>query len=254
MNPIIEDYLRDVETSLRAPPEQKKLIVTELRGHLQEKLADLRAAAPDRADDDLAREVVRDLGNPHDLALAYTPEGGAVLKNSTGDTVLRVGKAVGRGAGKVLKYTAIGLAVLLVIGVGAGVWAYYEIKPLIEKNAPYPLYSIDPTCSHPCNTSQSQSFYVHPEAREVRMSLSAHGPGDFDERRPIHGTLHVLVTAPDGTVKYNHTFTALRSTHEEITWSAAQGDWTVAYRLESFEGALNVDVIAIGLPKDAWFD
>lgn len=260
---LIEDYLRRVESTLRADADRKRQIVDELRTHLLEKVDDVHAAAPERSRHEVEQEVLREFGDPRDLALAYAPEGTAVLTNKAGEIVLQLGKAVGRGAvavgrssGRILKWTAVALAGLLVIALGVGAWAYYEVKPyiptIIEQSEP--VYQYFERCADtPCSgTASPDSFYVRPEAKTVRFDIdiySVHRDAEWD-RHFGNGTLAVTILDPDGVARYDrvHNLTDERASYFETSWAAVPGNWTVTYTFDGFVGAIDVEAYAIGFP------
>lgn len=271
MTNLIDDYLREVEASLRVDASRKRQIVDELRTHLTEKVDDLQREAPDRARHDVEQEVVREFGNARDLALAYEPDGTAVLMSGAGDIVLRLGKAVGRGAaavgrgtGTFLKWTAVALGILLVLSIGVGAWAYYEVKPyipdLIESSEP--AYSYYQGCVEgtPCNGAPpADSFYVRPDAHTVRFDLNVWGPDSYrgcdgcNEEAPAgNGTLHVVVADQLGATLYDRTFDLANqsSLHHETSWAATEGNWTIAYTFDNFVGTIDVESYVISVPWD----
>ncbi|HUR68000.1 MAG TPA: hypothetical protein VM370_02050 [Candidatus Thermoplasmatota archaeon] len=257
---MIDEYLREVESSLRVDAARKRQIVDELRSHLTEKVDELQAAEPMRARADIEQMVLRDFGDPRDLALAYEPEGGAVLMNSAGEIVLRFGKAfgrgavaAGRGAGKALKWVAIGLAGLLIISVGVGAWAYHEVKPyipsIIEQSEP--AYQFSQSCHEtPCNgVVPTDAFYVHPEARKVRFDLEVWPVHDDDGNHVGNGTIRVTVTDNNGTLRFDRTFNGTDGYFsEETSWAAGAGNWTLSYAYEGFRGSVSVQAYAISVP------
>lgn len=276
MTTLIEDYLRDVATSLRVDAARKRQIVDELRTHLTEKAAELRAADPTRSIFDVEQEVIREFGNPRDLALAYEPDGTAVLTTAAGDIVLRVGKAVGRGAravgrstGTFLKWTAVALAILLVISLGVGAWAYYEVKPYIPAiiDSSDPVYEYRETCSAtPCNgLLPADTFYVRPEAQTVEFDLDVYrvrlSESQMENMSATNGTVRVVVLDPAGNSRYDRTFelaaassseyrsgSSAGSSHQQTSWAAAPGNWTVSYEFTDFVGTISVQAYAVSLP------
>lgn len=256
MTRLIDDYLQRVGEGLRVDRPRKQQILDELRGHLEEKAREVQAAQPDLPREEVERRVLADFGNPHDLALAYEPEGVAVLTNAAGVVVLRLGEAVGRGArvvgrgtGRLLKGVAIALAFLLVLGIGLGIWAFYEVRPLalaIAEEA-QPVYSYHESCPEtPCNGSAGADvFYVKPEAARVRLDIdvgSAWHPRGA-ERLPAQGNVTVTVTDPAGEVRLDRTFSLSNGTHasHEAVWAATAGNWTIAYRFEAFRGQVDLE-------------
>lgn len=271
MTSIIEDYLREVETTLRVDAERKRQIVDELRSHLREKVADLRNSEPARAQEDVEREVLSDFGSPHDLALAYSPEGQAILTNQAGDIVLRLGQAVGRGAtyvatdlgpraaravgrgtGRLLKVFAVIVSVLLILSIGIGVWAFYEVRPVVETlvEQSQPAYSYREECpGTPCNGPvPADTFYVSPGSKQVRVDLDVRHPW----RENGTGSVTVLVKDPSGTGSFNRTFTlsGMNDFHHEMRWAPTEGNWTIAYSYSGFVGVVDVDVYATSIRWD----
>lgn len=264
MTTLIDDYLREVETTLRADATRRRLIVDELRSHLDEKVADEQAARPDVPRADIERDVLRGFGSARDLALGYEPEGAAVLYNKAGDTVLRLGQAVGRGAaavgrntGRALKWVAVALAGLLVIALGVGAWAYTEVKPYIPAiiDQSQPSYEYYERCAAPCNGATApDTFYVHPDARSLRFDVQVHGvhPSRWEHDEHVgNGTVHVTVTDPNGTLLLDRAFAMTNegSIRHEASWAAVPGNWTIAYRFDGFVGAVGVETYAMSF---AW--
>ena len=263
MSAIIEDYLREVQASLRTDTARKRQIVDELRSHLAEKVAELRASDASRPHEEIEREVLREFGSARDLALAYGPEGHEVLVNQAGDIVLRVGKAVGRGAaavgrgtGKFLKGLAIALAFLLVLSIGVGAWAWYEVKPnlphLIEQAQP--IYSYYERCADtPCSGEiPADTFYVRPNITSVRFDLDVYSITEHLDNethmRMGNGTVHVTVRDPNGTALMDHAFNLTEEgrAHRELAWAALPGNWTISYRFDGFRGAIDAEAYASG--------
>lgn len=263
MSALIEDYLREVSASLRVDATRKRQIVDELRTHLTERVAEDVAASPERPRDEVEREVLRDFGNPRDLALAYEPDGGApVLLNQSGDIVLRLGrasaraaKAVGRGTTKVLKVTAIALAVLLVVALGVGAWAYYEIKPYIPTiiESQEPVYSYYESCTTTCSgLYPADTFHVREGAETVRFDLRVRYDNDWetDEHRGA-GNVTVKLLDPAGVARYERTLAVTNETwvHHEASWGAMPGNWSATYEFDAFVGTIEVETYAYGFPR-----
>lgn len=271
MTSIIEDYLRQVEASLRADPDRKRPILDELRGHILDKVDDLARADPLRPREDIERDVLHDFGSPRDLALGYEPEG-HLLRNQAGEIVLRFGeavgrgtrlvvtdigpraaKAVGRGTGRVLKWFAIGVSALLVLAVALGIWAFYEVRPVVETlvEQSQPAYDYHESCpATPCNGAlPGQVFYVSPDARQVRIEVDAYHWGSD----PANGTVRVMVTDPEGATRLDRVFTVTNQSHagHEARWAPMAGNWTVAYEFADFRGTIRVQTYATSV---SWTD
>jgi hypothetical protein len=256
MTGLIEDYLREVEASLRIEPHRRAQVVDELRSHLREKVAERQGEDPLRPLEDVEREVLNEMGSPRDLAFAYEPDGAPVLVNRSGDTVLQVGKAVGRGAStavravgrgtrRALKGLAVALAVLLALAVVGGAWAYYELKPyaLAAAEDSRPVYAFYQYCGEgPCDAlDERNAFHVKPEARDVRFAFSF-SPASFEGNWTASGDLSVTFLDPEGHVVYarNLSLSAAQSFNQEIRWAAAPGNWTVSIRAADLVGQVEV--------------
>lgn len=258
MTGIIEDYLREVESSLRVDRARRQQIVDELRAHLHEQAADLRRQRPELPETDVAREVLASFGNPRDLALAYEPEGAAVLRNRAGEVVLRLGDAFGRGAraaargtGVVLKWFAVAVSALLVLAVGLGVWAFYEVRPVVETlvEQSMPAYVYREECGGtPCSGAlPGDRFYVAPDAKQVRLDVDVHPPWDGSANGT--GAVRVWVVDPAGATVYDRTF-AVRpdgSASHEMRLAPVEGNWTIAYEYDGFRGVVQVEAYATSL-------
>lgn len=265
MNEKIEEYLREVDASLRVAPARKAQIVDELRTHLVEKADDVHAADPSRPRAEVEQEVLREFGDARDLALAYDADGAAILTRGTNETVLRLGHAVGRGAaavgrgtGKALKWIAIALAALLVLSIGVGAWAYYEVKPhipdLVASTAP--VYEYHERCvATPCNgVRPADSFYVREGADTVRFEMGlagVHPPGDRD-RHVGNGTIAIKVVDPAGAVRFDRVLepTDEAALRHDMSWAALAGNWTIEVTFTEFVGDLDLEAWAVSLPFD----
>lgn len=264
---LIDGYLREVEASLRVDAERKRQIVGELRSHLREKAADLKRRDMARSDEDVEREVLAELGDPRTLALAYEPEGVAVLKDQAGRTVHRFSEAVGRGAkavgrkaGKALKVVAIALAVMLALGLVVAGWAYYEFKPYLTALAEEgdPVYSYSERCAGtPCfGTTANDTFYVSEKAKNVWLQVELHGTRpDRGGEALSNGTVTLRIQDATGDVRLDRTFTMSNGSivDHEVSWSAEAGNWTVLVELAGFQGWVSVDVHATSV-NGPWRD
>ena len=250
MNHIIEGYLSEVRAHLRTSAAEKDQIIRELRTHLEERVREARGAHPDRETEALTREVLERFGNPHELAIAYTPEGATELRLPSGETVLRVGKAVGRGTGKVLKWVGVGTLALGLIVAGLGIWAFYEVRPyvegIIEQNVQEPVYRYTEHCRDaPCQgQAVNQTFYVQPGARYVSFDLWA----SVDDAVPEGGSVAVQILDPDGTTRFSRTLALEPGGHlsEDARWAPVSGDWRVEITYADFQGRVHLSVETAG--------
>lgn len=255
MSSLIEDYLREVASALRVDAARKKQIVDELRAHLTEQAADLEQTRPGASRADVEREVLARFGNPRDLALAYEPEGAAVLRNQAGEVVLRLGTAVGRGAratargaSVVLKWFAVAVSALLVLTVALGVWGFYEVRPVIEAlvEQSLPAYEHLKSCApSPCDGNVTgDPFFVANDTKSVRLVIrSTTGPpppGGMDA-----GSVRVVVADAAGTIVLDRTFTAQDGIETRL--APSEGNWTVSYDYRGFQGDIHVIAYAMNL-------
>lgn len=269
MSPLLEDYLAKVDASLRVDPERKRLIVDELRAHLHDRIAD-ESAQSGEPHDAIVRRVLADMGSPTDLALAYDEEG-AVLRNVAGEVVIRLSRAlgrgasyvathappaaraVGRGASRLFKVLAVVAVVALVVVAGVAVWAYYEVRPHIPSivESSTPAFSYAERCDGtPCHgTAPGGRFHVGPDAQHVRLDVDVWASRTTDAQ----GNVTILVSDPDGVERFNHTYSldAQDRAHQEQRLAAAPGEWRVALVYDGFRGSVDVEVYAYTV---AWLE
>lgn len=255
MTRIIDDYLREVETHLQVGPSQRERILDELRGHLFEKVEDLRNREPGLTAEDAERRAVNDFGGPHELALSFDV-GGPTLETKTGRTVVRMGRAVGRGTGRILKFIAVTVGVLLVLSIGVGIWAFYEVRPVIEeilaRESTEDLYAFYKHCGGiVCDEAPfTQSFFVPTTARELTAHIYVYQPRDVEP----HGTLSIRVLDAEGNEQYNRLLAASDENHETLAWQTLPGTWKVQLDFNGFLGVVDFEVRAKGTqpPSTVW--
>ncbi len=243
---IVDEYLARVEKRLRLREADRAAAMTEIRAHIEDKIRDEQERSPARHRADIARDVIDDFGSPQDIAVAYTPEG-PVLHLPSGDHVIRLGRAVGRGTARFFKIAAIVLGVLLVTAIGLGAFAYAEFKPIIAANAPYEVFHYRESCN-PCDgISLNEPFPVHSRAREVRLEVSSHATGNGS------GTFSVDVIDSNGTVHYSRTYHDLDDNNASVdtTLPAVPGTWRAVISYSGYHGHAHIEVWTIGLPPDA---
>ena len=254
MTRIIDDYLREVETHLQVGPSQRERILDELRGHLFEKVEDLRNREPALSTEDAERRAINDFGSPHELALSFDV-GGPTLETKAGKTVVRMGRAVGRGTGRILKFIAISVAVLLVLSIGVGIWAFYEVRPYVEdiirRESSEELYAFHQHCASPCDGQTfTQSFYVPSGAHDVRAYVASWTPTGG----VANGSVDIRILDPDGNEQYNRSLPASEENYETLSWQTLPGTWQVRIGFEGFSGVIDLEVHAKGTeqPAAAW--
>lgn len=249
----IDDYLNEVKRHLAAPKADKSRILDELRSHLTDQVNDAVAAAGSKADADaITRQVLRDFGEPRELALSYEPER-TVIRDSKGEVALQVTRDVARGTGRVLKFTILTLlgiaGFVVLVGAFLTVFLADDFRELAQDYAPEPVYMHDRQCSDPCNgVMDESSFFVHGNAREVRFDLSVMPWPDTLTDPGNLGTVRIQVTDPSGDVRFDRTFTGNEGQEaSNIAWQPEQGDWSISYDYTLWRGAVDVEVWTVGL-------
>lgn len=244
MSDIIDDYLQEVRRSLEAGPREKRQILRELRSHAEDRVDDLRSRDPDLGREEAAQQVLRDLGSPRDLALSYGPEG-KELKNDRGETLFRIGRAAAEGTKTVAKAVGIVLAVLLVVALVVGAWAWYEVVPEAKTYAPYEVYDHSRNCqNNRCSSSATDTFSVHEDARDVKFEVSVlYGSSNL-------GQVDIQVTDPSGNTRMDRTYSGSNgdSQSDDWTWGPEQGEWTVQVDYTAFQGTFSAHGWTIGAP------
>jgi hypothetical protein len=250
---VIRDYLKAVGHRMPMDAGAKEQVLRELRAHLLEKAADLARENPSLSREDVERRVVREFGDPDELAFAYGG-GRAVVRSSKGEVVLRVGRALGRGTKAFLKWTAIAVAFLLVLGSALSYAVYQESKPYLQHQfyneyATQVFYRVDSCGAERCNGLPSAETFGPPEGAkriEARIMVSVAQAG---------GSVRISVTDPAGATVYDRTFSATTSSttsQEELVWTAVPGAWKVTTHHIGFSGTAMLDFYARGTaPVDA---
>ncbi len=250
---MIDDYLQTVRRNLDLPMTRRDAIIDELRAHLDEAVQNEKAQDPGASDDDVQRRVLRDFGDPRQLAASYD-EGTSTVATPRGRVALEVTGSIARSTGKVLKFgilTILGIAgVVLVVAAFLVVFLADDIRDFAETHAPEPVFDHERTCTSPCNGAlDSQSFFIHNNAREVRFEFWI-SPDPDNEVAAQLASLHITVTDPSGDVRFDRTFTGTEGhQHSHITWSPEAGDWSIEYEYQNWEGSLDTEVWTVGLGR-----
>lgn len=238
---IIEDYLREVERHL-APGSDKASILQELRAHLGDKAADIRAQDPDVSPWDAERRAINSFGAPREVAAGY---GALAQEPRRAEVALALGRGLARGTGKVVKGIAIAIAFLLVFGAAVAYVAWHEAKPVLESQMPRDVYAHHDRCATPCNqTASERVFTVYNGTRELHFAVQTliEAP---------QGSVRVVLRDPEGNVRYERTLVAEsldQSFSERTSLPVLLGDWRVTTELAGFSGWLHLDVDGVGVP------
>lgn len=274
MTDLIDDYLAELRERLGGDPASREETVHAIRARLRADAEALEQERPTLARLDAQREAIARLGSvadvARDLAPVATPARGAPPPGASAAPALvyravapsgvelaeRAARGLARGARSVAKGALIALAVLLVVGLGVGAWAYHELRPVIERNMPYSVYSHSEWCAEAACTSGevTQSFFVYPEAREVRMSVNAHQTSrEVDGVELASGALRLVVRSSANETLYERTLEPSTdgSISEALSWPPATGEWRITYELTEYRGWFDVEIHGVGLPRDA---
>lgn len=248
MDRIIEDYLRAVASRLRLPRQQKDAAIAELRGSIHAQTDEI-AAREGLPRDAAAKRVLGQMGAPGELAIAYN--GSSVeVRSSTGEILLRATRAVGRGTVAALKWGAIAVAFLLVLGSVVAYVAYQETKPYIEREYRQGIYQGELDCPNTsrCTSAPIEDSFGAPvdaHSLEARLLVDVLAAG---------GSLRVVVVNPDGELVLDRTFTGgtQAERHEvNLKWAADAGNWKVSVTPTGFGGKYDLSVLSVGIQTDS---
>ncbi|MGB0652237.1 MAG: HAAS signaling domain-containing protein [Thermoplasmatota archaeon] len=245
----IKDYLNEVARHLNIGGTERRRILDELQSHLTDQVEELAREEPATDRRELQRRVLRDFGDPRELALSYEPNQ-TVIRRSGGEVALRITQDVARGTGKVLKFTAIAALALIAIAMTAAVvllLAYGDdIQEQAQVHGQERAYYDSRTCSDPCQGSSSGgTFFVHEDVREVEFSYDLREHPD----NTLLSSVKMTVTDPSGDVRFEQTFTNQDVSWTSMTWGPETGDWRIDYEFTAWEGTIRVDVLTTGLPR-----
>ena len=241
MNDDVEDHLRKVGARLRLPETDKKQVLRELRAHIQEKIEDLRSAGRDQAS--ATRTALADLGAPEELAVAYNGSRTQV-RDRRGEVAVDVVRAVGRGTAKAIKWVAIAVAFLLVLGSVVAYVAFQEAKPTLAREYRREVYAESTECGSigSCgSTLASDTFDAPADAHTLEFMFT----GIVET-----GTLRIEVKDASGKVVLDKPYT--RTTQDrpfsgEVQWNAQDGPWSLSVTSTAFAGSFTVQATAVGV-------
>jgi hypothetical protein len=238
-NRILTDYLDDFARRLRhLPDDQRKQVLSEVRAHLEDDLAQRRAEDTGLSLDEATLQATEAFGEPTDLSVAYGASGG-VVRTSTGQVVLRIAAATARGVGSVLKWILIAFLVLLGLAVVVGVAVLFVAGGVLE------AYEDEIAGSVPRPIYDYQGSWVLPDAQTRSLNgafqVSTDATGfDLDiDVRPATGCLAIQVVAPDGAIAYSNN-QGCEATRQHLHFSQ-QGSWRIQYTFAAFTGSVDVE-------------
>jgi len=247
MTRILDDYLLEIRGRLRALPyAQQDGLVAEARAHIANDVAARRKADPTLSLQEAELAATAAFGDPGEVAAQ--PGGGALVRKSTGEVLLRAavltgraakatGKAAGRGARSTLKWTGIVLLVLLVTGlllvvVGAFVGTHLAdtYHDQIVESVPHQVYrysGVWPVTSPNADVHQ-EAFTVPADSREVHVTFVS---------SPQAGCVAIQLTSPSGKVTAVNG-NGCQGYNQESTFTET-GDWHVQYAFLAFAGTVS---------------
>lgn len=151
------------------------------------------------------------------------------------------------GVARVFAGIGIGLLLLITTAYSIGLSAYEEAKPILEREYPTHLYErrddCDPTCA---SAAATDTFSVLAGMNRVNFVVYA-------VLDTTSGPARITVIDPTGDVRYDRVLTgvepkALAAFQETVTWSAEEGDWTIARSYAGTVGSLVLEVWGEGVP------
>lgn len=243
---IIDDYLRQIRKRLsHLPLGEQEAVLTEIRDHLETEAAALRRADRTLSRDEAALRATHAFGAPEEIGVAYGAQT-TVVHRTTGEVLLRVaaatGRAAGRGAKGVVKWTLISVLVLLGIGTIIAVAALFFVGDLadtfqddIREAVPRPVYHYEGhwDVTDPQVNSHADTFQLGSRAKEIRIGFAT---------SPEAGCLAIQLVSPSNQVT-DINGNGCSATDKMLTITE-QGTWTVRYTFAAYSGSVDVEAHA----------
>lgn len=253
MTHVLDNYLLDIKTKLlHLPFKDQDSIMGEVKAHLQTDIRRRGKEEPGLSQDELELAATAAFGDPAEITVAYGPAGGLVRKQ-TGEVLLRAavltgraakatGKAAGRGAKQVLKWTAITALILFLTIVVVGTTLLITYKDTIAKGvdeamSTRSIYDGGGTwgTSDPQSATRSESFDVSAGADRMDIGITS---------APSTGCVAIQLTDPGGTIVYqNGQGCSGVGEHLSLT---RNGTWKIQYTYVAFTGRVEVHAIEHG--------
>ena len=241
-NHILDDYLDALKPQLRhLPPAERRAVLAQVREHLEEDIRGRREEDKRLSLDEAALQATHGFGDPQDIAVAYGARGGVVRK-STGEVLLQVavltGRGVARTVGKTVKWTAITLAFLLLLGAVIFLALAIVYQPTIDR-------SLDKATDHASRVLVERSEIHDGDTATFTDSFSITEQtvtSDFQVRvvpaGSTAGCVAIVITGPGSSKVYDSTGNC--EAQDFRTSFTQPGTYTIEYRLVAFTGTLSV--------------
>lgn len=248
---ILDDYLDRLRAGLkRLPAGERDAVVEEVRHHLQDEAADLHKNETGLSHMDALRRAIDNFGPAEEVAAGYDEASGEVRRPD--GEVLRVTKAVGRGAGRaavgvgrgvgtVLKWSLIGVLALTGIAAVVAVAALFfagdvadTFQDDIREAIPRPLYDYERSWSGTTEAHSStttDSFDLREGTKEFHIS--------FDVRADT-GCARVILLDPGGATRYDSDTVCGEATAGRTLVFSTPGQWRIQYTYTAFTGSVEV--------------
>lgn len=239
---ILDDYLDALKPQLRhLPLKEQRRVLAEVREHLEEDMRGRREEDRKLSEDEAALQATHGFGDPQDLGIAYGA-GGGIVRKSTGEVLLHIaivtGRGVARTVGTTLKWTAISVAFLLLLGAIVGLALAIVYQPTIEKGLEEATsYServlVQRSEVHDGDSATfTDSFTISDKLITSDFELRVTPSGDTP------GCLIVIITGPGTSKAYDSTGNC--DAQDFRTSFTTPGTYTIEYRLVNYTGSLLV--------------
>lgn len=248
-NHILDDYLDAVQLQLRhLPLAEQRQVLAQVRDHLEEDIRGRRGEDKKLSADEAALQATHGFGDPHDLGVAYGARGGVVRK-STGEVLLHVavltGRGVARTVGKTLKWTAIALASLLLLGAVVFVALAIAYQPTIEKGLDKATSYDERILVHRAESHERDTavFTDSFSITERTVSSDFHVRVTPSSATGSPGCAAIVITGPGDSKVYDSTGNC--GPQDFRSSLTMPGAYTIEYRLVGFTGVVSVTGTAL---------
>ncbi len=241
-NHILDDYLDALRLQLRhLPLDEQRAVLRQVREHLEEDIRGRREEDKRLSADEAALQATHGFGDPQDLGVAYGARGGVVRK-STGEVLLHVavlaGRGVARTVGKTVKWTAIAVAFLLLLGALVFVALAIVYQPTIDRGFDEATDYTDRVLVQRSESHDGDTTVFTDSFSITERTVSS----DFQLRvTPVSdatGCAAIIITGPGNSKVYDSTGNC--EAQDYRTSFTVPGSYTIEYRLVNFAGILTV--------------
>lgn len=239
---ILDDYENELARQLRrVPTQERQAVVDEVRAHLVEAAAELRGADPGLSADEAMLHATHRFGAPEEVAAGYLPSageirvGGVVLDvvRSTGRGLGRGALLVGRGTGRLLKWSVIALLVTMALVAAIAVTVLVVYDDEIKETVPRPVDDYHRTCTATdlcAGADRAATFDVGADVKEIRIQA---------EGQCSSGSARVQATDPSGDIVVVAQDVCKQGATKLFT---EQGRWHIDVVYTTYVGSVDVEV------------